>query len=437
MTRRSAFLLIVFAILASGTVRAAEVTRVVSASQGRRALPDLSLSVAWLRDSKTATIKREFQGPSTGGTTTLAKDLVYSQTRNLLRLRADVGLFRDLSLFVTAPIVLSDDRSLSFDRGDSSCDTLAPTAFSPSCVNDTSSSILRDGILDRSAATGEYGWDATHDRRFQSPDSMVFRGPTRSGLEYLGIGLGWAVLNQAKDDTKPTWMVRLESRFAVGPDMRFDAAKPGDNTGVGTGYHQFIFSTMFSRRFDRFDPYLGGWYMLPSERADSIYKDIALGSGAYAHPQHRAGTEFGVELKIWDKPRDQQRVTLEVRGRMELRFFGLAQAELWEPLSGKSRCALDALACRPGLDLDPSDKMTANNGVTRSPSYGALGGDAGLNVAMGKSMHFRSLFGLTWEQDHFLTDGRSGNRVYDLPGRRFKVEDARVWHLLVDGRVAF
>jgi len=36
-----------------------------------------------------------------------------------------------------------------------------------------------------------------------------------------------------------------------------------------------------------------------------------------------------------------------------------------------------------------------------------------------------------------LTDGSSGNAVYDVPGRRYRVEGGYLWRIFVDGGVVF
>ncbi len=436
--RQALFLVLAAASLGIGTgAHAAEATRVVSGSRSRGELFDFNLSLAWLREQKTAVIRREFQGQATGGQTGVVNDLVYQQTRNVLALRADAGIIGDVSLFFVAPLVLTDDRSLGFDRRDASCDALMGGASSE-CVNDSTSTLLRDGILP-GARSAKYGWDTLHGRPFERPSEGVFQGPTRKGFEYLGLGINWAIFNQLRDDTKPTWMVRFESRFSVSQSMRFDPAQPTANTGVGLGYHQFVFSTLFSRHFGRLDPYVSGWYMAPQMTAGSPYKDFTLGTKGFGGPQHRAGTEFGIEGVIWEQPQARQRVTLELRGRYELRFFGLAHSELWEVLSGPSTCKTEPGTCRPNLDRDLNGDglPDANPGITRTPSYGVLGGDAGINVQVGRYIRFRGLFGMSFEQDRFLTDGRSGNEAYDIPGRRFRVDDARIWSLALEGALLF
>jgi hypothetical protein len=411
--------------------RAAEVTRVVSGSRQPGALVDVHLSLGWLHESRSARLEREAESQATGGQIALRNDLVYQQTRDVLALRADVGVWRDLSLFLSLPLVLADDRADDFDR--SGCGGTAP-----GCVDETNATILRDGILPGFGAPS-YGLDAPHARPFSRPSETVFRGPTRKGLDYLGLGMTYALLNQDRDFAQPTWLVRFEARLAVGGDMRFDPLLPGSNTAAGPGAHQLVFSTIFSRRRWALEPYLGGWYVLALPTAGGPLQESVLGKGAGMSPQQRTGSDFGVEAVVWDDPRSQRRITLELAGHLELRLAGLSQGELWEPLSGSAACARDGASCRRDVDRDLNGNGTPdpNPGTTRTPAYGILGGDAGIGVRAGRFVRFRALFGLAFEQAHFLTDARSGNEVYDLPGRRFRVEDGRSWHLAVEGGLLF
>jgi hypothetical protein len=422
------------ACLVAAPTSAAEPTRVVSGSRAKGQLFDINVTAAYFREVRRGIVGRERGDQTTGGKAIVVKDLVYEQTRSVLGLRADVGLVQDLSLFVSAPLVLADDRSLSFDRTDDECNS--PTVSTPSCVNEANSSLLRDGVLPGTGGSS-YGLDAPNNRRFERPSGTVFRGPTRKGFEHLGLGLQWAALNQARDATQPTWILRAETRFSVGQDLAFDPENPRANTGVGIGTTQFVFSSVFSRRFSRFDPYLGGYYHLPL--GGGPFSRYPLGTHGFGGPQHRAGVEAGTEIVAWEDLRSRQRVSFELRGRMELRFFGLDRGPLWEPLSGSSKCATDQKACRPGLDLDLNGdgKLDPNPGITRSPGYGVLGGEAGLAIQLGRHGRLRGLAGIEREQDRFMTDGRSGADLIDAPGRRFRVEDGHAWHVFFEGGLLF
>ncbi len=397
---------------------AAEVTRVLTA----RSLKDFDVDVSldWQHDSSQASIKRELV-QSTG--TAVVNDVVHHETRDSMQLRAEAGIFRDLSFVLTGSFVLADQRGLDFDRS-------GDCAAVP-CLE----TLLRDGFLPGTQNT-TWGLDAEHGgAAFAPPSGQVFRGPDRSGFEYLGLGLRWAAMNQARDPTKPTWIVGLETRLSVADDQRFDPGKPTANRGVGLGYHQFLVTTMFSRKLGGVEPYMGGFFMQPALTSTSVYRN--LGTGSFAEPQRRTGGELGIEGAVWEDPALHARIALEASGRFEYRFEGLAQSELWEVLSGDSRCASDASYCRPGIDVDSQGNPAPNSGIVRSPAYGLVGGDAGLSAHIGRHARLRSLFGMFFEEAHFLTDAASGNSVYDIPGRRFRVEGQVAWHILMDIAATF
>jgi hypothetical protein len=298
--------------------------------------------------------------------------------------------------------------------------------------------VLRDGFFAESRATS-YGLDSEHLRPYTPPSATVFRGPTRRGLEYLGLGASWAIFDQDLDATKPTWIARFETRLSVAKDMRFDPGQPRNNRAVGLGYHQFVFSSAFSRRFGAIEPYLEGWLMLPVLTADSAYRQPRLSHDGFASAQKRAGAELGVEAILWEDVRTRRRMVLELRGHGELRMSGLAQSEIWEMLAGDRRCAGEAAACRPGIDtdLDQDGRLEPHPGITRSPAYGVFGGDAGINFQFGRHVRLRGLFGLSAQPARLLSDGLSGNDVYDSPGRRFRIEGLHTWHVLADGGLVF
>lgn len=417
--------------------RAAEVTRVVSGFEDPRRF-DINATVWWLHEMRSASVKREANGG-------LIRDLKFAQQRDLLNLRLDFGVFWDIGFHIEAPLVLNDTRSLDFDQGVSAANTTV---------------LDRDKILPSISKTS-YGLDATHGGRpFEDSSATVFRGPRRSGIESLGLGLTGALMNQARDDSKPTWTLSFDAKLDVGKDMRFDRANPGANTAVGLGYHQLIWSTYISKRFRYFDPYFGAWYALPVRTNGSPFQQYKGGNQSAVGPQQRAGLVIGFEQIAWEVPATSQRVTIEVRGHAEQHFFGRSHSELWEALSGSSRCTSDATQCRAGLDedLNGDGRPDPYPGVTDTQPYATLGGDLGLNIQVGKHVRFRGLFGLSVDTPHFITYANAGvdrdnngtvnsnlateaNPVYreliDLPGRRFRVEGTEIWSLFLEGSVLF
>ena len=393
--------------------QAAEETRVVTGRLPAHEWMDWTASLSYVHEHEQGALNREYEAQDTGGHIGLVSDLVYQRSRDVMQLRGEAGLFKDLSLFTVLSFVLADQRSLNFDQGNN-------CASQPNgCVDATNSTILRDGILPG------YGT--------QLPSTTVFRGPTRRGFEYWALGANWAVFNQARDDTKPTWILHFETRLSLAEDMRFDPAAPQKNTGVGLGYHQFILSTLFSRRFGPLEPYSGAWVVLPVLTSGSPFSAPGVSGGA----QKRLGFETGLEATLWHDQQAHHRVAYELRGQAELRLDGLEQSPMWEALSGDSRCSTDPTFCRPGVDQDSNGVARPNPGVTHSPSYVQMGGDTGVIIQIGPHARLRSLFGLYWQQSHDLTDGSSGNAVYDVPGRRYRIENAYSWRLLIDGGVVF
>jgi hypothetical protein len=445
--------------------RAAEVTRVVSGQGSDRPRGfDFNLTLWFVHDQKRALVKREHQPPTP---TPLIKDAVYRQLRDVVNARVDIGLLADVGLHVELPFVVRDDRQLAFDQSAGAACSFPEDGPDPSCVNQQNSTLLRDGILP-GYQQESYGVDARNVQqadgvqtpaRFAGGSPMVFRGPRRRGLEALGVGVSWAVFNQVRDPSKPTWTMGLDGRLDLFGSMRYDAARPASNTGVGLGYHQLIASTFLSKRMGALDPFFGAYYLHPLAKDGGLYARSPSGSQPFAGPQRRAGVRIGVEMIPWEDPASAQRVVLELGARAEHRFQGRSASELWEPLSGRSDCAAAMPAqCRPGVDFDGLGRPSPHPGVTETQAYTAMGADIALGIQAGKHTRFRGLFGFATELPHFISfatagedldgDGRvdasnasEANPTYretiDIPGRRFKVEGTQIWTLSLEASVMF
>ena len=199
---------------------AAEVTRVVSGFQeGKRF--DINVTLTWMHDQKQAIIKRE--SASTGSTSQiqLVKDLIYHQSRDIMNARLEMGILRDVGLHMDLPYVVRDDRELDFDQSAGSPCALSSAVGLPNC-----STLIRDGILPGAGQT-MYGVDATQGgRSFAASSSTLWKGPHRSGPRVAGVGVSGAIMNQARDDTKPTWTMGIDAQVRCRNDHALRRRQP-------------------------------------------------------------------------------------------------------------------------------------------------------------------------------------------------------------------
>ena len=189
--------------------------------------------------------------------------------------KLEVGVFHDVWIYGALPIVVTDSRHLDFDQRDTPC-TFGPDG---PCINRTNSSTIADGILPMN------GFDAG-DPAVGFTDAgnpLIFRGPTRHGLDQVHLGLGWAPMNQRRDDTKPTWKLGAELRIAVGKPARLDRADPGHETGVGSGVDEVRLWTSIARRRGWAEPYVELWWQAPIANT----KRLAVPGSRLRRPPHR------------------------------------------------------------------------------------------------------------------------------------------------------
>src|SRR5689334_15484220 len=148
---------------------------------------DLHLSLGYAHSWKNGKIYRETNisqpGLSTGDYTPSNMNVAkYSHDTARLNTRADIGVYKDIALVIRMPVILSDDRELKENGGGLQSTTLA-------------------------GAPGEQLF------------SLPFKSPSRSGIEYLALGMDFGVMNQARNPNKPTWILGGEVRIDVSEPM--------------------------------------------------------------------------------------------------------------------------------------------------------------------------------------------------------------------------
>lgn len=445
---------------------------------------DLFLGIRYAFEARRAAIKREMSGAVLEDTPAdaipVVRDLLFSENRHTITPHVEIGIFHDLQLNVALPIIVNLTRSYELDQSADPC--VFPGSNEPAtCIDRTNSSTLIDKLLP-DGASGQLGYDADDPRtNFDLNSKTVFRSGGRKGLDQVNFGIAWAPMNQKRDDTKPTWVLQAEFRISIGKLMKFNRFDPGKEDGVSRGVHEFFAQTGVSKRTRWAEPFVFFWWLAPiGVRGDKprdtdgslFWKINGLGQ-ASSHPQQRAGTNFGFEAIIYDKPESNERINLELGGRLEATFNGHGYSEMWEPFA----YAGDVNDNPTGplvIDLDPlstTDSPASHPGVSYIENYMTFGARAGLNAQVGKNVKFGAAFDIARDQTHAISFTDAGNelpacgngksppncetpddnvvtpgtvevdplhvQLIDAVGRRYLVDETTVFSVTVSGTIMF
>jgi hypothetical protein len=418
---------------------------------------DIHMSLDYELSIRRASIKREFAGfagSMEGDPLPIAKDLLFKGMRHELTPKLELGLFHDISISAALPIVIRDSRSLEFDQSADPC-VFPGDGGAATCINAANSTTIRDGLLPE---TG-FDSDDPNGPGFTDPgDPTIFRSPARAGLDQVHLGLSWAAMNQARDDTKPTWKIGAEMRLSVGSIMRFDARNPDSETGVSRGVHEVHLWTSMAKQMAFAEPRFELWYTAPvAQRDGSAFVDYGYGQTS-KDPQRRAGAKFGLEAILWQDKADKQRVALDLGSDLTAFFEGRAYTEMWEVFAFAGRPQADGPLV---LDSDPETagvQEASFPGVTNVENHLRFGSQLGVTAELGPHVRLSTGFRLVFDQQHLITfadagkdGGDSGDlvnpntdevnpayvEVIDLVGRRYRLEDAINYVAQVSARVLF
>ncbi|MDB4962999.1 MAG: hypothetical protein JWP01_2998 [Myxococcales bacterium] len=316
-------------------------------------------------------------------------DLAFHQYRHVLTPRAEVGIFRDTWLSLALPIVIGQARELELASG----------------VDRAGSSTLQDGLLPSA------GFDA-RDPSAPPPGDLVFRGVSRSGLDQIHAGLNFALMNQRRDDTKPTWKIGAELRFAVGRVMRFDARDPSSETGVSKGVHELRLWTSMDRQFSWTEGWFEVFWQTPIAVKDtSLFQDPGFGS-TNSKLSQTGGVAFGIETYALDDKQTGNRISVDLGARIVGHFEGRDYSEMWEPFAyaGDSRGGGSLI-----LDRDPTDpgfQSQSHPGISNIENYLETAGRMAVRASLGEHVRFAAIVDIAWKTDHVISFADAG---IDLP----------------------
>jgi hypothetical protein len=156
----------------------------------------------------------------------------------------------------------------------------------------------------------------------------------RGGIDNLQFGLAYALFNEKKDDTKPTWIVGIE--YSAPTSERLDPSAPPTNTAsrgpIGDRIHKYLLYTSLSRRIGVADPYFKAHWLIPyrgpgwfsnCDRASVITSmsrpqncgvDPWTRSETGIQPRGEMGMLFGSEFVAYEEPVKNQKVAIDLRG---------------------------------------------------------------------------------------------------------------------------
>jgi hypothetical protein len=418
---------------------------------------DLNLVVGFTQSWKAAKIRRETQLPqpglASGGFIPATENIAsYKGSESTLLVGADIGIYKDLALIFRVPLILSWSQSLGDLDGSS--------AVAPQLLSDPMGTAL-----------------------FPVP----FNSPTRSGVDYISGGIDWAIYNQQRDSTKPTWVIGIEGQLSVGSVLHAcnanatiecpDPQHPNDPTlnrkpGISPGFDRLIARSVWSRRFGYVEPYAGFDFTAQFAQARSDFGTYNPPNDLERNPPLLGSFMLGMEVIPYERREAYQRFSADFRFKGTYQSPGRDYSELFDALGSSSSSYLrtpNPAAYMSGGGTTSVAKTGTEQvyftGVTEEQAFGSFMLSASATWQAGEYIKFTAGSSFTYAQPHLVTAadtctpnnsdrGAAGpcavpggpvlgspnpdhHDIIDLPGHRFSVDDTTIVDLWVMGVVMF
>ncbi len=353
-----------------------------------------------------------------------------------------------------------------------------------------------------SRSLGDLNGSSQNPQRLQDPSggslfSLPFTSPTRSGIDYFSVGLDWAVTNQQRDWTKPTWLIGLEGRFGVGdplhacsvsngstvcPDPANTATNgpavndPARSPGVSRAMYGINARTVISRRYGYVEPYTGLEALIEIPRSDSdMGSAVNPGNinGALVSLPPVTGTfTLGVEVIPWERREAFQRFVINLHVQGIYSSPGRDYTELFDALGSSTAISLRTpnpggyiSGAGGGSVADPNAQKVYFTGITDQSAYGAINLQGSATLMAGEYVKFSVGGGVRFNQSHVITAANPCNpgvtstvatagpcilngettgipdpnyhAIIDTPGRRFSVDNTVIGNFNVTATLMF
>jgi hypothetical protein len=405
---------------------AAEITKVMSSFD--KDMPfGLDLDVGYERDQRRGLINRENHQD---GTIEDVAELRYTEITQSLPIHLAVGLWHDLELHASLPIVLGDDRSWGYPGLDSTGHV----------VTDANTSTVQNNCI---TPRGTYNCsDPAAGPIFKTPGAAY-----RQGVGNLTVGAAFAPFSEKRDSSKPTWLIGFDYTYpladAIDPTLATTSDKPGP---LGDKVHRYTPYMAMSKRVGAIDPYikiqavipvLGPDYYSNCDHPEKLAYAENCGTGPWDRPTtgekppYYGTAIFGAEFWAYDDPERHQAVTIDLRGVGTFVSEGRYYNELSDAL-GK---------------------------LLYTEQYMTLGGQITVNARAAPYVQLQLTAGYYHDTDHFLTDESVGQDLdgnkevdldnhnheinptydfrYDSVGRRFRISQVNVFTVAATGVLTF
>ncbi|HEY8041987.1 MAG TPA: hypothetical protein VIF15_19425, partial [Polyangiaceae bacterium] len=344
-----------------------EITNVADAFDGPDPF-DLNLVLGFTQSFKHASVRRETQlqqpgligapGQSAGFIPATQNVASYSSSMSTLDVGADIGIYHDLALILRVPVILSWSQSLG--------DLNGSQAVAAQVLNDPMGGQL-------------FG--------------VPFTSPTRSGIDWISGGLDWAIYNQQRDETKPTWVIGIEGRLAVGAPLHACNQNPGPgiaqcpdplnpsvnrDPGISRGIHSVIGKSIWSRRFGYVEPYSGFWVQADFPGYGD-YGAWNVENNLARTPPLLGSFALGLEVIPFEEREQFQRLSADFRFKGTYHSPGREYSELFDALGSSQAASLrtpnpafyQANSAGTGSASTNGTEQVYFTGITEQQAYGS------------------------------------------------------------------
>jgi hypothetical protein len=388
---------------------------------------NVNVVLGFVQSWKQANVRRESvaepHGAASGATIAATENVAqYTANSSSLLVGADVALESAVMLELRVPITLSFAQSL--------------------------------GDLDGSSATPIV--DPSGAPLFSVP----FESPTRSGVGAISAALAWAITDERRDRTKPTWVIGVEGRLGVGTPLHAcaqnscpDPGRPSETRtpGISRGTDALVGKSVWSHRFGYLEPYAGVWLQAEFPQSSSDFRRYA--PSAAENPPVVTSLGVGLDVIPYEDLEQRERLSADVLVRGAYHSRGWDYSELFDALGSSQAPSLRMGQLSP---VGQASQSTYFTGITEEQAFAGVTLSASTSWQTGQYVRFTAGGDVSYVQSHLVTgaDPCAGasppsgactasaasvdvRDAIDRPGSRFSVDDTAAVDLWVAGMVMF